>query len=269
MVNGARGLLAALVLTALVTPTWAQQDFASTRPTERVDYWQQRQAAITAMLADPASMASVRLVFIGDSITDFWLLGPNPWMPGRFCGRVVWDESFGGRDPANRAINLGISGDRLEHMLHRLRPRAEGGRGELDRADLNPEFIILLAGINNSWDAEQPAADSVYAGIRAVVRAIHARKPDAIIVLQSLLPTNEEMRNAAVVRPVNARIAAMATEPEFATHVRFLNLYPSFVDSADVQIDRYFNDGLHPSEEGYRVWRDRLTAYLTLLRRAG
>lgn len=261
--------MSGLLLGASMVPMTAiaQADFASTRPAERVDYWQQRQAIIAAMLADPADLSGVKLAFLGDSITDFWLLGENPWMRGKYCGRAVWDESFGGGEPANRAINLGISGDRLEHVLYRLQPRAEGGRGELDRADLDPDFVVLMVGINNSWDAEQPAADSIFAGIRAVVRSVHARKPDAIIVLQSLLPTNEAVRNAEVVRPVNARIAAMAIEAEFAPYVRFLDLYPGFVDAADIQIDSLFNDGLHPSEAGYRVWRDRLVPFLAEQRR--
>lgn len=247
----------------------AQAPFRSTMPIERVDYWQQRQADIEAQLSDPADLSPVRLVFLGDSITDFWMLGDNPWLPGKRCGRSVWDESFGPQVATNRAINLGISGDRLEHVLHRLRPTADGGRGQLDRPDLNPDFVVLMIGINNSWDAEQPVADSIVAGIREVVRSVHRAKPEAIIVLQSLLPTQEAERDRDVVRPVNARLAAMDEEPEFTGFVRHLDLYPAFVDQAGVQQAALFNDGLHPSETGYRVWRDQLVPFLERLRRAG
>lgn len=260
--------LAAALSVAACTAAGAQAPFRSTMAVERVDYWQQRQTDIEAQLADPADLSPVRLVFLGDSITDFWMLGDNPWMPGKRCGRSVWDESFGPQVAANRAINLGISGDRLEHVLHRLRPAAEGGRGQLDRPDLDPEFVVLMIGINNSWDAEQPVADSIAAGIRAVVRSVHRAKPDAIIVLQSLLPTQEAERDRDVVRPVNARIAAMAAEPDFTGFVRHLDLYPAFVDEAGVQRAELFNDGLHPSEAGYRVWRDRLVPFLERQRAA-
>lgn len=261
--------LALTMAFALLGPSvaCAQTPFRSTVPTQRIDYWQQRQADIEAQLADPADLSPVRLLFLGDSITDFWMLGDNPWMPGKRCGRAVWDESFGEATPANRAINLGISGDRLEHVLFRLRPRAEGGLGQLDRADLSPEFVVLMIGINNSWDAEAPAAYSIFAGIREVVRSVHARKPDAVIVLQSLLPTQEVDRDRDVVRPVNARIAALAADPEFSTYVRHLDLYPAFTDAGGVQRSELFNDGLHPSEAGYRVWRDRLVPFLDRLRR--
>ena len=244
----------------------AQDAFRSTQPTQRIDYWQQRQADIEARLTDPADLSPIRLLFLGDSITDFWMLDENPWLPGKRCGRAVWYESFGDSATANRAMNLGISGDRLEHVLFRLRPRAEGGLGQLDRADMSPEFVVLMVGINNSWDAEQPATDSIFAGIREVVRSVHARKPNAIIILQSLLPTQEIDRDRDVVQPVNAHIAAMAAEPEFAGFVRYLDLYPAFVDAEGLQQAALFNDGLHPSEAGYRVWRDRLVPFLAMLR---
>ena len=66
-----QALTAALVVvSSLATSGVAAKDFASTRPTARVEYWQQRQAAIAAQLADPASLRAVKLVFVGDSITD-------------------------------------------------------------------------------------------------------------------------------------------------------------------------------------------------------
>jgi hypothetical protein len=46
-----------------------------------------------------ASLHAVKLVFVGDSITDFWLPGDDPLIPDRMHGRRVWDESFGGAVP--------------------------------------------------------------------------------------------------------------------------------------------------------------------------
>lgn len=244
-------------------------DFASTRPAPRVEYWQQRQATIDAQVADSARLAAVKLLFVGDSITDFWLLGDDPWIPGRLHGRRIWDESFGGAVPENLALNIGISGDRTEHLLHRIRPRAQGGLGQLDSPALSPEFIVLMVGINNSYAPESPVADSVYAGVLAVMRSLHARKPQARILLQSMLPTSEPSRDEAVVRPVNARLAALARGAEFAGFTVWLDLYPAFVDAQGRQDQRLFLDGLHPSEDGYRVWRDQLVSALTAARARG
>lgn len=257
-------LLASLCtsLISLACAAAGASEFASTRPTPRIEYWQQRQAAIQAEVADSARMGRIKLVFVGDSITDFWLLGDDPWIPGRFHGRPIWDESFGGADPKNTALNIAISGDRTEHLLHRILPKARGGLGQLDSPALNPEFIVLMVGINNSYAAESPVAESVFEGVLAVMRALHARKPAAKLLVQSLLPTSEPSRDEAVVKPVNARLAALARSPEFSGFTTWLDLYPSFIDGQGRQDTRLFVDGLHPSEAGYRVWRDRLVSAL-------
>jgi lysophospholipase L1-like esterase len=243
--------------------------FNSTRPSERIEYWQKRLGEIDARMAQPDSLADVRLLFLGDSITDFWTMGDNPWFPGAVGGRAVWDETFGGGDPSRVGLNLGISGDRTEHVLYRIQPRSEGGPGQLDRPDLNPDVVVLMIGINNSWDAETPAVDSVVAGVRAVVAAVHARKPDALIVLQSLLPTNEPDRNAGLVIPVNAALAGFAMEPDQAGHVRYLDLYPVFLGADGQQNRAFFMDGVHPNEDGYRAWRDRLVPFLSTIDQGG
>jgi lysophospholipase L1-like esterase len=256
-------VLASMVLTSVAT---GATQFVSVKPLKRVEYWQEREAAINVAVADTKSLPDVKLLFVGDSITDFWLLGDNPWVKGQRCGRKIWDESFGQRGSANFAFNIGISGDRTEHLLYRLQPRAQGGLGQIDAPELNPEFIVLLVGINNSWAAEEPVADSVFEGVRAVLQALHAGKPNARIVLQTLLPTNEEARNVEVVRPVNRRLVALASSPPYANYVSLLDLYPAFVDASGKQIGSLFNDGLHPSEAGYRVWRDQLVPFLDAAR---
>lgn len=264
-----RQLTAALVSTASLCAASAQaNDFTSTRPSPRVEYWQERQAAIDAQMADAASLRGIRLVFVGDSITDFWLMGDDRWIPGRQHGRRIWDESFGGAVPRNQALNIAISGDRTEHLLYRILPKAQGGLGQLDAAALQPEFFVLMVGINNSYAAESPVADSVFEGVRAVMRALHARKPGVRLLVQSLLPTSEPARDETVVRPVNARLAALVASPEFAGFTIWLDLYPSFVDAQGRQDARLFLDGLHPSEAGYRMWRDRLLPALNQARTA-
>ncbi len=263
----ARGLVALLLASAsLIAPGARAADFVSTRPTARIEYWQQRQATIQAQLADAERLRAVKLVFVGDSITDFWLLGDDPWIPGRLHGRKLWDESFAGAVPQNFALNIGISGDRTEHLLFRILPRSQGGLGQLDAEALAPEFFVLMVGINNSYAPEPPVADSVFEGVLAVMRSLHARKPGTRILLQSILPTSEPARDDTVVKPVNLRLAALVTNPEFAAFTTWIDLYPSFVDARGSQDARLFVDGLHPSEAGYRVWRDRLVQALATAR---
>lgn len=259
-------LISAVCLPGGIAGAQTPDGFTSTRPTPRIEYWQRRLADIETRLEAPESLEAVKLVFLGDSITDFWTMGENPWFPGAVGGRAIWTESFSGERPETLGFNLGISGDRTEHVLHRIRPRSEGGLGQLDRPDLDPDVIVLLIGINNSWDAETPAVDSVLAGIRAVVVAVQARKPDATIVLQSLLPTNEPARNTDLVEPVNRALSAYATDPKGVGGVRYLDIYPAFIGTDGKQDRTLFMDGVHPNEAGYRAWRDRLLPFLTSIR---
>ena len=255
-------MFACAALCGAATATATASEFASERPAPRVEYPQRRLMDITAYLKDAADLSGYRLVFVGDSITDFFSMGANPWLPGKTGGKVVWDETFGAGLPCDRALNLGISGDRTEWLLHRLQPQAAGGLGELDRRDLAPQFVMLMAGVNNTYAAEDPLVDSVFAGVRALVDSLHAAKPQATVVLQSLLPSNEEWRNRDAVIPVNQRLAQLARSAPYRDFVVYLDLYPLFVDAAGRQRTELFMDGLHPNEAGYRIWRDALVARL-------
>lgn len=265
-------LRTACLLVMLTTATFgfqaqAADDFASTKPTQRVEYWQKREADIAVQLRDTEALSKVKLVFLGDSITDFWQLGDNPWVTGQLFGKQSWDESFTGAPAENLALNLGISGDRTEHVLYRILPASAGGLGQLDAPELQPDVILVLIGVNNTWAEEAPVVDSVVAGIVQVLTAVHARKPDARIVLQSLIPTNDPAKNRDALLPINRRIADLAASPQFSAFLSYLDLYPLFADSAGQQISGYFvNDGVHPNQRGYRVWRDRLVPYLRELR---
>jgi lysophospholipase L1-like esterase len=248
----------------LASPQFAaaqpQMKFVSQTPAPRVDYWQKRASEIMRVLAGKSSLKPIRIVFIGDSITDFWHLDGNPWFPGKYCGRAVWDQGFGPAAPARAALNLGVSGDRIEHVLYHLLPRSRGGDGWLDRPDLKPDRVFVMLGINNSFDVERPAVDSISKGVEAVIMRIHERMPGAQIVVQSLLPTDDDAKNRELVQPVNANLRLFA-ERDKALH--FLDLYSSFVDANGVQRRELFNDSLHPSREGYRIWRDRIVTFMS------
>jgi lysophospholipase L1-like esterase len=236
--------------------------FVSSQASPRVEHWQRRQVEIHRFLSESQDLNAVKLIFVGDSITDFWLLDDNPWVSGQKYGRKTWDESFGQPGSQNYAFNIGISGDRLEHVLYRILPKAQGGLGHLDSPQLNPEFIIVMLGINNSWAVEHPVAESIYAGVLANLRAVHAQKPNARIVLQSLLPTNDIVKNKEVVMLVNQRLKALVMQAEFSKFTEYLDLYPLFINTNGIQISSYFTDGLHPNNSGYKVWRDHLVEFL-------
>lgn len=259
---------AAIAASAVAIPVSAESPkrFQSEVPAPRVDYWQKREAEIIAEIAGTKDLSAVKLVFIGDSITDFWHLDENPWFKGKWMGKSVWDESFGESVTENRALNFGISGDRIEHVLYRLTPATQGGAGMLDRADLQPEFLIIMLGINNTFDGEEPLSDSLFNGVKATIDTAHKAKPNAKIILQSILPTDDPVKNAQTVTVANKRLAALAKQSDYASWVTYLDHYPSFVDALGAQRKELFVDGLHPGRDGYRVWRDRLIESLVAAR---
>ncbi len=77
------------------------------------------------------------LVFIGDSITDGWR-GSG--------GKKIWDEAFGPLKP----LNLGIGGDRTQHVLWRLQ------NGELDGYEA--KLAVIMIGTNNGSDSKDDVA---------------------------------------------------------------------------------------------------------------
>ena len=99
----------------------------------------------------------------------------------------------------------------------------------------------------------------VYKGVLAVVARIYERKPKARIVIQSLLPTDDDMKNRNLVIPINDLLRTFAANAE---GIKYLDLYPSFVDEKGAQRRNLFKDNLHPSVDGYRIWRDRLLEVL-------
>jgi lysophospholipase L1-like esterase len=177
----------------------------------------------------------VNTVFIGDSITQGWLEE----------GRVFWDQSF------RHALNLGVAGDRTEHVLYRLIRKADGGKiGHLDDLRLRPRRIVLMIGTNNLF---QHDPDQIVQGIKAVRDRLVALEPQAQIILCSVLPTADEERNRKLVIPVNAAIRKLEG-------VHWFDLYSQMVDAQGLQRKELFKDNAHLSTQGYRVWHDRLIA---------
>jgi lysophospholipase L1-like esterase len=120
-----------------------------------------------------------------------------------------------------------------------------------------------MIGVNNTWAQEDPVVESVFAGITSLLDAVHARKPKARIILQSLLPTNDAERNRNVVVPVNARIKDLAARQPRAGYTVFLDLHPLFTDDKGGQnVALFVTDGVHPNDAGYRVWNARLLPFL-------
>src|SRR5262249_55639350 len=100
-------LFAAALLTLAVRDVALGQEKptrSAVTPSARDDekWWTERLASVN----ERVKRGDVDLLFIGDSITQGW----------ESNGKAIWEKTYGQR----RAVNLGFSGDRTEHVLYRL-----------------------------------------------------------------------------------------------------------------------------------------------------
>jgi lysophospholipase L1-like esterase len=181
----------------------------------------------------------VDLVLLGDGLIQGWGGGWNgsPW-------RRQWQEFF----PDYRAVNLGLTGDRIEHLLWRLE------HGALDHLDA--AVVVVLAG-----SANQPSATNaawLAAGLALVVRSIRLRLPKAQVVLIKPLPGRD-----LSIRPLHAQLDALGLAQDDRVHLLdFADDLRNIDDS--IKGLGFAPDGIHLDDVGYEIAATRLR---TLLRR--
>jgi lysophospholipase L1-like esterase len=170
-----------------------------------------------------------RVIFLGNSITQ-----------GGDWAALTGDSTV---------INRGIGADLAFSLRKRL----------ADVTRRRPSKLFILIGIN---DISKDIPDAVIAAeYRALVDSVRAQSPETRIYVQSILPLNPTVKNfpqhydkQARVIAVNRLLRAMARE----TGVRYVDLWPLFVDRRGLLDARLTGDGLHLNRQGY----DRWVAYL-------
>jgi lysophospholipase L1-like esterase len=186
------------------------------------------------------------VIFIGDSITQGWELE----------GGKLWAERFA----PLKAINLGASGDRTEHVLWRLK---EAPLGRLD-----PSVVVILIGTNNVGHGRDDAAATL-AGVNAVVECVRAQVPKASIVLCSIFPRGAQM-NAMRGQVLQVNQALARTYPSegggggVRRGVQVLDLGTRFIDPDGSIPASLMPDGLHLSPAGYAVWAEALRPFMPM-----
>ena len=181
-----------------------------------------------------ARQGGVDVLFLGDSITDFW----------RTRGSNVWNKYYAPR----HAANFGISGDRTQHLLWRM------GHGELD--GVKPKVVVLMIGTNNTGKERNSnvirnAVPETIAGVQAVVADIRTRLPESKILLLGIFPrgTLDDPQRAQVAL-VNSVIAKL----DDGRMVKYLDIGPQFLAADGALTTDIMPDQLHPSEKGYQIW---------------
>ena len=200
-------------------------------------------------LLEKRKAGRIDIYFEGDSIIRRWGATDYPELLAN------WNKNFHGWN----AADFGWGADTTQNILWRLQ------NGELD--EVNPKVIVLLAGTNNIGNrpaaegADARAAD-VVAGIRAILRTMQAKAPDATIVLTAIFPRNDNIAVMPTINRINEQLARLAD----GKRIRFLDVNHSLADSHGQLRDGVMNaDRLHPSLKGYQLWADALKPVLTEL----
>ena len=181
------------------------------------------------------------IVIIGDSITHYW--AGEPVAP-IVRDSASWAQAFGERVGAN----LGFGWDRTENVLWRIE------HGELD--GIAPKLVIVLIGTNN---LELDTPEQVLAGIDAVCRGIHAKLPDAPVLLLDVLPRNDQAGLKADLDKVNY---LLQTRLHPRSYIDVLDLGNKFRHADGSFNPGLFSDGLHPNAAGYAILGEALSALL-------
>ena len=182
------------------------------------------------------------IVFIGDSITDGW----------RKRGIQVWNKCYAPR----RALNLGIGGDRTQHVLWRIE------HGELD--GLKPKVVVLMIGTNNTGKEKDGSPRNSTAeaieGVTAVVKSIRAKLPGSKLLLLAVFPRGAvDAPQRAQVKEINTALAKL----DDGKMIKFLDIGKVFL-AEDGSIPRtIMPDLLHPNADGYQRWADAMEPTLT------
>jgi lysophospholipase L1-like esterase len=180
-----------------------------------------------AALAPPLAGES-RVVFLGDSITDYWKL------PDYFPGKPY--------------INRGIDGQTTPEMLVRFRQ---------DVIDLHPKLVVVLAGTNDIAGVTGPALnediEANYASMAELARAHRIR-----IVFASVLPVHNYTHDAEesfALRPRERILALNKSLKNYCAKNRFvyLDYFGALVDERGMLKRALADDGLHPTDAGYKI----------------
>jgi len=174
----------------------------------------------------PKAESDHRVVFMGNSITEFWKPTDSTFFTGR------------------QYINRGISGQTTPQMLLRFRQ---------DVIDLKPSVVVILAGINDIAENTGPIAlEDVFGNIVSMVELAEAN--NIKVVLCAILPAagfywNPVIKPADKVIELNTMIQAYAR----GNDIPYADYYSPMVNNEKGLKAEYSDDAVHPNLAGYKA----------------
>ena len=212
-------------------PQALAQDHDAVKPVPRDANWMKRHDSMN----ERVKKGNVDLLFIGDSITKGW----------EDAGSAVWSEKYAKRN----AVNLGIGGDRTQHVLWRL------DNGSIE--GIKPKLAVIMIGTNNS---DSNTSEQIAEGITAIVKKLRGNLPETKILLLGIFPRGavNENKNRRVNMKANVIVAKLAD----GTTVEYLDIGPKFLDGKGVLRKEVTPDLLHLTPVGYQTWADAIEPHV-------
>ena len=181
----------------------------------------------------------VKLLLLGNSITQG--LGGKRKLITSQAGKSALDNAIGD----GCWENGGISGDRTQHLLWRLK------QGHF--RECQAEVLVLTIGINNINAGDK--AEDVAEGIIACAEEARRQMPHSRIITLGLLPAGKadsQMRSEC------DKVHAILKKRRIKG-VEYINPTQWFtLDNNDINPALYGGDMLHLSTEGYKVWATKI-----------
>jgi lysophospholipase L1-like esterase len=219
---------------AAEAPPWKTPSFANavaTDPlpgagpfTSRPPY----QAQYIAGFAKRQQIDQQTVVFLGDSITEWW-------------------TNFGKAFPNLRVANRGIASDTTRGMLCRLQESV---------LVLNPQAVVIAGGINDLRPANNPPGtpETVAGNVKLMLAAIQKHDPKVPVLVCEILPSGIGTPETitATNQAVDKVVADFPQAVRVKTHAKFLS-------PDGTQNKALFTDTVHLKPEGYAVWQSVLS----------
>jgi beta-glucosidase len=181
---------------------------------------------------------NVDLIFIGDSITHWW----------EKAGKEVWENYYGHRN----AVNLGIAGDRTQHVLWRL------DNGNID--GISPKVAVVMIGTNNH--PPRNTGEEVADGIIAICNKLRTRLPKTNILLLGIFPREQK---PCAMREELAKASKIASKIADGKKIYYLNIVGKFLEPDGSISKDVMNDYLHLTPKGYKIWAEAMEPKLAEL----
>lgn len=171
-------------------------------------------------------VSSDNIVFVGNSITNMH----------------EWWEAFDN----HKILNRGNSGGYTDEILNNIESYIEG----------KPAKMFLMIGTNDLGTAGINNPAYVAGKIRAIVRRVKTESPATELYVQSILPSQSDLRTLPVLKETNDSIRNICTEQD----VTYIDLWDDLMGITSG--NALSLDGLHLKATGYQIWCSKIAPYV-------